>query len=91
MIEMLMQVPPSGPTKTISLLRLDGTDQTSGNSGIVDRANEGRIWTRYANTSFINGSAKFGASALRINAGMGISGRLQIATSITSQSSAKMM
>ena len=62
----------TGPEKTVSLLKLDGTDEMQTASQIKDSANPSRIWTLNSGASVIAERQKFGAKSLKINGGFGL-------------------
>lgn len=60
------------PDKTVSLLKLDGTDQMQSGTQIKDSANPSRIWTLNSGASVIAERQKFGTKSLKINGGFGL-------------------
>lgn len=65
-----MTAPATG--KTVSLLKLDGTDAMGTASQIKDSANPDRIWTLNSGASVITERQKFGTKSLKINGGIGL-------------------
>jgi hypothetical protein len=74
MLEMLNAVKhaKSGPEKTISLLKLDGTDEMATASQIKDSANPSRIWTLSSGSTLSTEKVKFGTKAFKISGGNGL-------------------
>lgn len=58
--------------KTVSLLRLDGSDEMLSATQIKDSANPNRIWTLTSGSVLSTEKMKFGTKAFKINGGYGL-------------------
>lgn len=61
-----------GIKKTVSLLRLDGSDEMLSATQIKDSANPNRIWTLTSGSVLSTENVKFGTKAFKINGGYGL-------------------